>query len=99
TRFKCDWSSDVCSSDLPATGKKDIIVSLHSDADARPHEHEQMHRRLVDRLIEGGILKAEEAGKVVVERQEEAKAPPTPATEPPQIGRAACRGRAASREG
>jgi FtsH ternary system domain X3-analog len=55
----------------PATGKKDIIVSLRSDDDALPHEHEQQHRALVDRLIEGGIVKAGEVGKVIVEREEE----------------------------
>ena len=75
----------------PETGKKNIVVSLRSDEDALPHEHEQMHRRLVDKLIEGGILKAEEAGKVVVERQEEAKAPPTPVAEPPQQQRQAAK--------
>jgi hypothetical protein len=63
----------------PETGKKDIIVSLSSDADALPHEHEQQHRQLVDRLVEGGLLKQGEVGKVVVEREEEsglAEAPP-----------------------
>jgi hypothetical protein len=53
----------------PATGKKDIVVSLHSDADALPQEHEQLHRKLVDRLIEGGLLKAGEQGNLVVERE------------------------------
>lgn len=60
-RLQCD----------PVTGKKDIIVSLRSDEDALPHEHEQQHRALVERLIEGGIVKAGEVGKVVVEREEE----------------------------
>ena len=55
----------------PETGKKDIIVSLSSDDDALPHEHEQQHRQLVDKLIEGGLLSAAEAGEVIVEREEE----------------------------
>ena len=55
----------------PATGKKNIVVSLSSDADALPHEHEEMHRKLVDKLIQGGILKASEVGKIVVQREEE----------------------------
>lgn len=55
----------------PETGKKDIIVSLRSDDDSLPHEHEQMHRDLVDKLIEGGIVEAGEVGKLVVEREEE----------------------------
>ena len=61
-RLRCD----------PETGKKNIIVSLRSDDDALPHEHEQQHRQLVDKLIEGGLLKAEEVGQLIVEREEEA---------------------------
>jgi hypothetical protein len=59
----------------PTTGKKDIIIDLHSDEDALPHEHEQRHRALVQRLIEGGVLKAEELGQIVVEREQSAGAP------------------------
>jgi hypothetical protein len=55
----------------PETGKQNIVIKLRSDDDALPHEHEQQHRALVDRLINGGILKASEVGKIVVERQEE----------------------------
>lgn len=55
----------------PVSGKKDIVVSLSSDEDSLPHEHEQRHRELVDALIESGVLKASEAGKVVVERVSE----------------------------
>ena len=64
-QLKCD----------PVTGKKDIIVSLSGDADSLPHEHEQLHRRLVEKLIEGGVLQASEVGKVIVEREEEAAKP------------------------
>ena len=60
-RLRCD----------PVTGKKDIIVSLRSDEDALPHEHEQRHRALVDKLIQGGIVKAGELGQIIVEREEE----------------------------
>jgi hypothetical protein len=42
----------------PATGKKNIIVLYRSDEDALPLEHEEEHRRLVDRLIQGGAIKA-----------------------------------------
>jgi hypothetical protein len=55
----------------PVTGKKDIVVKLQSDPDALPSEHEQLHRKLVDKLIEGGVIRAAEVGKIVVERQEE----------------------------
>jgi hypothetical protein len=56
----------------PETGKQNIIVKLRSDEDALPHEHEQMHRALVEKLINGGILKAGEEGNLVIEREEEA---------------------------
>ncbi len=62
----------------PVTGKKNIVVSLRSDEDALPHEHEQQHRALVDRLVNGGILKATEVGTITVEREEEQKEPATP---------------------
>jgi hypothetical protein len=61
-RLRCD----------PATGKKDIVVSLRSDEDALPHEHEQKHRALVEKLISGGLLKATELGQVIIEREETA---------------------------
>ncbi len=78
-RLRCD----------PATGKKDIIISMRSDEDALPHEHEQQHRALVDKLIEGGIVKAGELGKIVVEREEEEKAPPAPVSPERQAERQA----------
>ena len=59
----------------PATGKKDIVVKLQSDPDALPAEHEQLHRTLVDKLIAGGVIRAAEVGKVVVERQEDEALP------------------------
>lgn len=55
----------------PQTGKKNIIVSLTSDADSLPHEHEQEHRALVEKLIEGGLVKEGEVGTVIVERETE----------------------------
>jgi hypothetical protein len=73
----------------PETGKKDIIVSLRSDADALPHEHEQQHRALVDKLVQGGLLKAAEVGKVVVEREEEAAEPAAPVSNPSEAERRA----------
>ena len=72
----------------PATGKKNIVIALRSDADALPHEHEQMHRALVEKLVNGGLLKAEEVGQIVVEREEE-KAPAAPVEAGSQGGRQA----------
>ena len=62
----------------PNTGKKDIVVSLSSDADLLPHEHEEQHRKLVEKLIEGGVVTAGELGQIIVERVEEEKAPAAP---------------------
>ena len=59
----------------PNTGKKDIVIALRSDADALPHEHEAHHRKLVEKLIEGGVLKAAEVGQIIVERVEEEPQP------------------------
>jgi hypothetical protein len=73
----------------PATGKKDIIIALRGDADALPHEHEQQHQRLVDKLIEGGVLKAAEVGKIIVEREAEEGEPTAPISNPPQEERRA----------
>jgi hypothetical protein len=78
-RLRCD----------PVTGKKDIVISLDSDADALPHEHEQQHRALVQRLIEGGLLKASELGQIVIEREEESAQPAAPLANPPESERKA----------
>jgi hypothetical protein len=52
----------------PETGKKNLIIEYESDSDMLPMEHEEEHRRLVNALVEGGVVKAEELGKVVVRR-------------------------------
>jgi len=52
------------------TGKRDIIVKLNSDADSLPFEHDHLHRELVEKLIEGGTLKASEVGQLIIEREE-----------------------------
>ena len=46
----------------PETGKHDIIIDMKSDEDALPHEHEQMHRELVEKVIG-----KDNVGKVVIE--------------------------------
>ncbi len=62
----------------PETGKHDIIIDMKSDEDALPHEHEQMHRELVEKVIG-----KENVGKVIVEREAE-KAPAHPQGAPQQ---------------
>jgi hypothetical protein len=64
----------------PNTGKQNIIVKLDSEPDALPIEHEQLHRRLVEKLIGKG-LKEEDFGELIVEREGEAQ-PEAPAGAP-----------------
>jgi hypothetical protein len=68
----------------PATGKRDIVVKLHGDEDLLPIEHEQLHRELVDRLLEGGMITPGEEGRLIVEREEGAETAPSQSqTDPP----------------
>lgn len=55
----------------PQTKKKNIVISYEDDGSALPIEHEEEHRRIVDKLIEGGAIKAGELGKIVIEREQE----------------------------
>jgi hypothetical protein len=72
-RLRCD----------PATGKKDIVVTLRSEEDILPHEHEQRHRALVDKLIQGGLVQASEVGQIIVEREQEEGEPAVPVRSDP----------------
>jgi len=78
-RLRCD----------PQTGKKDIVVTLQSDDDALPHEHEQMHQNLVNKLLEKGLVSASELGQIVVEREEKEPQKAPPAKSGPQAERRA----------
>ncbi len=72
-RLRCD----------PATGKRDIIVSLDGEEDLTPHEHETLHRKLVEKLVGAGVLNAGDAGTLVVEREEQkGEAVQTPVGQP-----------------
>jgi FtsH ternary system domain X3-analog len=53
----------------PQTGKQNIIIKLDSDADTLSHEHEQLHRQLVEKLVG-----KDNVGELIVERE--------PASEP-----------------
>ena len=50
------------------TGQKDIIVNYESDADALPFEHEREHKDIIEKLIGANLLKAEEAGDIIIQR-------------------------------
>ncbi|MDQ3369653.1 MAG: hypothetical protein M3680_29845 [Myxococcota bacterium] len=39
----------------PATGRREVVVDYHSDSDALPIEHEDEHRRLAAKVVEGGL--------------------------------------------
>jgi hypothetical protein len=52
----------------PVTGKRELVIDYTSDADALPMEHEDAHRQLANRLVEGGLA----SGQVSVSRATEA---------------------------
>ena len=57
------------------TGKKDIIIDVHSDEDTLAHEHERDHRKIVEQLIGQGIISAAEVGEVTIKRGGKVPAP------------------------
>ncbi len=68
----------------PNSGKQNIIVKLNSDPDSLPIEHEQLHRRLVEKLVGKGF-DPEDMGELIVEREPEAPvAQPTASPTEPQ---------------
>lgn len=52
----------------PNSGKQNIIVKLDSDPDSLPHEHEQLHKRLVKQLVGNGV-DPEDLGEIIIERE------------------------------
>lgn len=70
----------------PQTGKQNIIVKLESDPDSLPIEHEQLHRKLVEKLVAGGA-KLEDLGEIVIER-ETGTEPAQPTGQPNEAERA-----------
>jgi len=61
----------------PATGRREVVVDYHSDSDALPIEHEDEHRRLAGKVVEGGL----NGPKVEVTREEEAPVTTGPTTQ------------------
>ncbi|MBY0458218.1 MAG: hypothetical protein K2V38_12830 [Gemmataceae bacterium] len=62
----------------PNTGKQNIIIKLDSDPDALPHEHEQMHRALAEKVLGRKLTDNDE---IIVERESEQQ-PAGPAQQP-----------------
>ena len=52
----------------PQTGKQNIVVKLESDADSLPIEHEQLHKKLVEKLVGKG-MNVEDLGEIIIERE------------------------------
>jgi hypothetical protein len=61
----------------PVTGKRTVAIDYASDADALPIEHEEEHRKLAEKVMEGGLRN----DKVTVSREQE-KTPGSDAKEP-----------------
>ena len=55
----------------PHGERRDIVVDLASDADTVAFEHEQQHKSLLDRIVNGGTFAAARDGRVVVDRAED----------------------------
>lgn len=69
----------------PQSGKQNIVVKLDSDPDALPIEHEQLHRKLVEKLVGKG-LNPEDLGEIIVEREGDAQ-PVKPTATPTEAER------------
>jgi hypothetical protein len=63
----------------PVSGRREVVVDYNSDADALPLEHEEEHRRLAGKVVEGGL----NGPAVEVSRPVEAPAAPVSAGEQP----------------
>ncbi|HEX7704185.1 MAG TPA: hypothetical protein VF403_25760 [Kofleriaceae bacterium] len=64
----------------PKTGRREIVIDYSSDSDALPFEHEEEHRQLAEKVVNGGL---KNNPKVEVSREEEAGATEAPAAEQP----------------
>jgi hypothetical protein len=61
----------------PATGKRELVIDYTSDADALPIEHEDAHRQLAGKVVDGGLA----SGKVEVTREAAAPVDEGPAAD------------------
>lgn len=63
----------------PKTGRREIVIDYSSDSDALPFEHEEEHRQLAEKVVNGGLKNP----NVEVSREEEAGSTEPEATEQP----------------
>jgi hypothetical protein len=59
----------------PVTGRREVVIDYSSDSDALPIEHEEEHRRLAGKVVDGGLGN----DKVEVTRETEAPVTEAPA--------------------
>jgi hypothetical protein len=52
----------------PVTGKRSIAIDYASDSDALPIEHEEEHRKLAEKVLDGGLRNED----ITVSREQEA---------------------------
>lgn len=65
----------------PATRKKTVWVKYDSDSDALPMEHEEQHKKLVEALLAGGLVGAEEVEGLSIRREGQGDVGTMPASE------------------
>jgi len=63
----------------PVTGRREIVIDYASDSDALPFEHEEEHRQLAEKVVNGGLKNP----KVEVSREQEGGTTEEPAAEQP----------------
>ena len=63
----------------PKTGRREIVIDYSSDSDALPFEHEEEHRQLAEKVVNGGLKNP----KVEISREEEAPVATEPGAEQP----------------
>jgi hypothetical protein len=63
----------------PTTGRREIVIDYASDSDALPMEHEEQHRALAEKVVDGGFKNK----KVEVSRAAEGGVAETPGIEEP----------------
>jgi hypothetical protein len=63
----------------PVTGRREVVIDYSSDSDALPFEHEEEHRQLAEKVINGGLKNP----KVEISREEEAPVTTEPGVEQP----------------
>jgi hypothetical protein len=61
----------------PATGRREIVIDYTSDSDALPMEHEEQHRALAEKVVDGGFKNK----KIEVSRAAEGEIAETPGIE------------------